>query len=328
MTEEYDTGDAILRVENIEKHFGGITAVDGASFELEKGKITGLIGPNGAGKTTTFNMLSGFYKPDKGRVLFKGQPLESLMEPSSEERLIWSAAAAGTFGIAGVGIVAQFSTGPVPLAIGAIAGGGIGVGTYFGQQLVRERREEHRPSRPFQLATHGLSRTFQITRELENMTVLENLMLGAKNQDGESLRNVWLRPSAVKAEEEKVIERAHEVLELLELSHLTHEYGSNLSGGQRKLLELGRVLMTDPDLVLLDEPVAGVNPSLRNNLLERIESLRDEGYSFCIIEHDMEVIMNVSDKVIVMNQGDILVEGPPEIIREDERVIEAYLGGV
>lgn len=328
MTDDTSTGKTILKVENLEKHFGGITAVDGASFELHEGEITGLIGPNGAGKTTTFNMLSGFYDPDGGRILFRGQPLFDLMKPSTEEKLIWSVAGAGVFGMAGIGIVGQLiSTDPIPLGIGAIAGMGAGVATYYGQQAYRMRKEDYSPNRPFQLANHGLSRTFQITRELENMTVLENLMLGAQYTEGESLRNVWLRPSAVEAEQEEVMERAFEILDLLELSHLTNEYGSNLSGGQRKLLELGRVLMTDPDLVLLDEPVAGVNPSLRNNLLDRITDLKDEGYSFCIVEHDMEVIMEVSDRVIVMHQGEVLVEGPPDIIREDDRVIDAYLGG-
>lgn len=327
MTETYNIGDSLLRVENLEKHFGGITAVDGASFELEKGKITGLIGPNGAGKTTTFNLLSGFYDPDGGSIWFKDQLLSDLMKPSFEEKLIWSAAAGGTFALAGIGVAGQYSTGMLSLGGGALVGFGLGLGMYHGQQIYRESKENFAPNRPFQLANHGLSRTFQITRELENMTVLENLMIGANFERGESLRNVWLRPSKVEEEEETVIERAYEILELLQLSHLTNEYGSNLSGGQRKLLELGRVLMTDPDLVLLDEPVAGVNPSLRNNLLKRIEDLKDEGYSFCIVEHDMEVIMSVSDKVIVMDQGDVLVEGPPEIIREDERVIDAYLGG-
>ena len=117
------------------------------------------------------------------------------------------------------------------------------------------------------------------------------------------------------------------MLEFLEIDHLADELAGNLSGGQRKLLELGRVLMTDPELILLDEPVAGVNPTLTRKLLEQIESLRDDGYTFLVVEHDMEVIMNVSDTIIVMAEGRKLMEGTPEEVQTDERVIDAYLGG-
>jgi branched-chain amino acid transport system ATP-binding protein len=317
--------DPALEVQNLRKTFGGIVAVDGASFSVEEGSLTGLIGPNGAGKTTTFNLVSGFYEPDGGTVRYRGQDIQELMGPSRDERAIWTTSGAVTFGVVGLGLAA--TTGAAPAAAGAVAGAAAGVGTYHGQEHIRRAVLGGTRSRPFQLAREGLVRTFQITRELSEMTVLENMMLAPMGQRGESLLQTWFRRDAVADQEAAVRDRALEVIDLLELDHLTDELAGNLSGGQRKLLELGRVLMTEPDVILLDEPVAGVNPTLTRKLLERIRDLRDEGYTFLIVEHDMEVIMNLSDTIIVMSEGKKLTEGTPEEVRTDERVIDAYLGG-
>lgn len=321
------TDDApVLQVENLHKSFGGIQAVDGATFDVEAGTITGLIGPNGAGKTTTFNMVSGFLEPDRGEIRFKGTDVRELMRPSPEEHRIWTSAAGITFG--GAGLAAAANAGePTWMVLGAgVAGVGLGAGVYFGQEEVK-RAVGHRSTRPYRMARSGLSRTFQITRELQGMTVFENLLLAPQDQHGERWSNLLFRRSAVAEDERRVRKHAEDVLELLELEHLRDEMAGNLSGGQRKLLELGRVLMAEPELVLLDEPVAGVNPSLTRNLLERIRSLCDEGYTFLIVEHDMEVIMELSDTIIVMDQGSILTEGTPEEVQADERVVDAYLGG-
>ncbi len=320
------TDDPILEVENLQKSFGGIQAVDGASFDVESGAVTGLIGPNGAGKTTTFNLVSGFLEPDGGTIRFKGTDVRDLMRPSPEENRIWTAAAGVTIGGAGAAVTASLGS-PVWTTAGVAAVGvGVGAGVYTGQERIK-RASGHRSTRPYQMARNGLSRTFQITRELQGMTVFENLLLAPQNQRGEQLMNAWFRPDAVEEDEQRVRERAEEILALLELEHLQNEQAGNLSGGQRKLLELGRVLMTDPDVVLLDEPVAGVNPSLTQNLLDRIRTLRGEGYTFFIIEHDMEVIMSLSDTITVMHQGAVLTEGTPEEVQQDERVVDAYLGG-
>jgi branched-chain amino acid transport system ATP-binding protein len=180
---------------------------------------------------------------------------------------------------------------------------------------------------PHLVFRRGLARTFQIPREHRLMTVLENLMLVPLGQLGERFWNTWFRPGAVRAQEEAIKKRALEVLDFVELSHLKDEYAGNLSGGQRKLLELARVLMTEPVLVLLDEPGAGVNPTLMRKLAAKIEELQARGITFLIIEHDMDLVMRLCSPVIVMSEGRKLAEGPPEEIRRDPRVLEAYLGG-
>lgn len=253
--------DQVLQVTDLEKRFGGIVAVDGASFTVERGTITGLIGPNGAGKSTTFNLITGVYGPDAGSVTFNG------IDITGES--------------------------------------------------------------PEKIANRGLVRTFQIARELPEMTVLENMMLGPKNQLGETLwRSVTpVARNEVVEQEEELRERAWNTLEFFEIDHLAEEYAGSLSGGQRKLLELARALLTDPDMLLLDEPMAGVNPSLEKKLLDRIHDLKAEGYTFLLVEHDMDVIMEHCEHIIVMHQGEVLTEGTPEEVKSNEEVIDAYLGG-
>jgi len=182
---------------------------------------------------------------------------------------------------------------------------------------------------PYQVANQGLVRTFQIARELEEMTVLENMMLAPKAQQGETLwRSVtpFVRNS-VNEQEQEILERSWEMLEFFEIDHLAEEYAGNLSGGQRKLLELARALLTDPSTLLLDEPFAGVNPSLEERLLDHIHALREQGYTFLIVEHDMDLIMENCEHVIVMHRGQVLTEGSPDEVRSNEQVVEAYLGG-
>ena len=249
----------LLVVTGISRSFGGVRAVDQASFDVQAGSITGLIGPNGAGKTTAFNLISGFLKVQGGTITFDGQ------------------------------------------------------------------RTERRPS--YAIARAGLVRTFQIPRVLTRMTVLENLLLAAPNQPGELLGAALYAPGAVRRREREVREQAHEVLELVRLNRLAADFAGTLSGGQRKLLEFGRALMTRPRMVLLDEPMAGVAPALALQLLEHILELRaTRGTTFLVIEHDMEAIMAISDHVIVMDEGRVIARGLPEAIQNDERVIDAYLG--
>ncbi len=249
----------MLEVMDLEKNFGGIKAVDGCSLKVEQGSITGLIGPNGAGKTTLFNLITGFYAPDGGKIWFSGERIDGLS--------------------------------------------------------------------PHKVARKALTRTFQIPRELREMTVLENLMVVPENQIGERIWNSFFRPGVVRRQEREIRDEALGVLEFVELIDLANEYAKNLSSGQKKLLELARTLMAEPKMILLDEPGAGVNPTLMRKLTRNIENLRQRGKTFFLIEHDMDLIMNLCDTVIVMNKGRQLAEGTPDEIKKNESVLEAYLGG-
>ena len=179
---------------------------------------------------------------------------------------------------------------------------------------------------PYRVVRLGLSKTFQIPREFRNLTVLENLMVAAPSRHGERLRDLFLRPGKVAAELSSTIRRAEEVLDTVGLRALRDEYARNLSGGQKKFLELARVLMPAPRMILLDEPVAGVNPTMTNRLLEVITRLRDRGTTFFLIEHDMNVVMTHCDHIIVLHQGRRLTEGTAAEVRADPRVVESYLG--
>jgi len=250
----------ILEVKEITKSFGGLRAVDRCSLEVKEGTITGLIGPNGAGKTTLFNLITGFYRPDGGQILFRGERIDGL--------------------------------------------------------------------RPHQIFHRGIYRTFQIPREFPQMTVLENLMVMPSGQVGERIWGGWFFPSAVRRQEREIKERALEVLRFVDLIDLRDEYAGNLSGGQRKLLELARAMMVEPKLILLDEPGAGVNPTLMRKLVDYIKKLSEErGMTFLIIEHDMDLVASLCNPVIVMSEGRKLAEGTPEEVKRNERVLDAYLGG-
>jgi ABC-type branched-subunit amino acid transport system ATPase component len=180
---------------------------------------------------------------------------------------------------------------------------------------------------PHRIARAGLVRTFQTPRVLTRMTVLDNVLVGAPAHPGEHLPGVVLRPGAARRREREMRAQAHRLLRLVRLDAHGAALAATLSGGQRKLLDLARVLMTEPRLVLLDEPMAGVSPALRVELLEHILAVRRErGVTFLIVEHDLEFVMQSSDRVIVMSDGRVIVEGAPEQVRNDERVIEAYLG--
>ncbi|NMG38262.1 ATP-binding cassette domain-containing protein [Chelativorans sp. ZYF759] len=180
---------------------------------------------------------------------------------------------------------------------------------------------------PHELFAKGLLRTFQIAHEFSTLSVRENLMMVPGGQPGESLVDVWLRPSKVRAIEENVRKRADEVIEFLEITHLADERAGNLSGGQKKLLELGRTMMVDAKIVFLDEVGAGVNRTLLNTLGDAIIRLNKErGYTFCMIEHDMDFIGRLCDPVIVMAEGKVLTEGTVQEVKANEQVIEAYLG--
>ncbi len=250
----------VLKTDNISKSFGGLVAVDKVSIELHEKEIIGLIGPNGSGKSTTFNLISGVYKLDNGRIHLYGQDITN---SSIHERNLL-----------------------------------------------------------------GMSRTFQNTRLWRDLTVIENLMLPPKNQLGTNLFNVIFKRRQFKMQENELLEKAYKTLELLEITHMANKYASELSGGQSKLVDIARVLMSDPKVLLLDEPVAGVAGPLTQKIFHKVGDLRDKlGISVIIIEHDMEFILRSGiDRIYVMANGSIIGEGKHDEISKMQHVIDAYLG--
>ena len=241
---------ALLELASVTKTYGGIVAVDGASFQVEEGKITALIGPNGAGKTTAFDTVCGVVRVDSGSISLGGKDITN--------------------------------------------------------------------QRPHKITKQGLGRTFQITRELGEMTVLENMAVTEVPNGIGSLRGRRISP------EER--ELAMDLLSFVGIDKLASQPAKRLSYGQRKLLEFASVLMADPKLVLLDEPAGGVNPVLLDRLIDRIRAVNGRGTTFLIVEHNMDVVMTLSDSVVVMAHGQVLIQDTPEIVRGNKRVLDAYLG--
>lgn len=249
---------SLLKIEDLNRSFGSLQAVDGVSFEIEQGEIVGMIGPNGAGKTTVFNCVSGVIDSDGGRTVFDDQEVTGLA--------------------------------------------------------------------PHALARRGLVRTFQQTRELVTMTARENILLPTPNHPGERAVHAIARTDASNEREREAEQRAMELLETFDLDTMVDEYASSLSGGQRKLLELARALMLNPKLLMLDEPFAGINPTLTSEIADHIEALNDGGLTLLIIEHELETLTELVDRLIVLADGRVLASGPPAEIMENQQVVNAYLG--
>lgn len=249
--------DPIVIADNVERRFGGLTAVDVEHFEVQRGAITALIGPNGAGKSTFFNLLTGFDRPQKGEWLFNGKSMRGVS--------------------------------------------------------------------PVKVARAGKVRTWQLTKALNGMTVMENMRLGAAKQPGENFFVAFM-PWVWKKREAEITEKAYDLLDRFKLYDKRDDFAGELSGGQRKLLEMARALMSEPEMVMLDEPMAGVNPALTESLLEHIVELKSEGVTVLFVEHDMHMVRRISDWVTVMAEGKIIAEGPPDVVMANKAVQDAYLG--
>ncbi|MDO8365115.1 MAG: ABC transporter ATP-binding protein [Actinomycetota bacterium] len=249
--------DPILVATGVQRHFGGLTAVDVATMQIQRGAITALIGPNGAGKTTFFNLLSGFDRPDQGEVYFDGARITNVA--------------------------------------------------------------------PHLLAKRGMVRTFQLTKVLAKLSVLENMKLAGQLQAGESMWKALL-PPLWKHQEKAIEAKALEILDEFNMVHMQHEFAGALSGGQRKLLEMARSMMTDPQVIMLDEPMAGVNPALTQSLLGHVKRMRSQGITVVFVEHDMDVVRDISDWVVVMAEGIVVAEGRASSVGANPAVIDAYLG--
>lgn len=250
---------AELRTIDVVKRFGGIIALDRVNLIVPPKRIVMLIGPNGSGKTTLINVISGVYRPDRGKVYLNNIDITGL--------------------------------------------------------------------RPHKIYEMGVVRTFQIPALFSKLTVLENLLVASRDHEGERIRSV-LFGGGWREREEREVEKAFGIMELLNLSHLWDRPAYELSGGQMKLLEVGKALMSDPQIVLMDEPVAGVNPKLAHEIMRHLMEIRDRlGISFLVVEHRLDIVLDYIDTVYAMHRGRIIASGNPSKVVENQLVIESYLGG-
>jgi len=250
---------AILSASDVHRAFGGVKAVDGATFTALRGRVTGLIGPNGAGKSTLMGIVAGAIPADAGHIEFDGADITGLP--------------------------------------------------------------------PHQIARRGLIRTFQLSAEFSKLTVLENLLVAAPAQKGESLLGAELGRLYWGRDEDALVALAREVLDRFAMSPKENELAGNLSGGQKRLLEIMRALMARPKLLLLDEPFAGVNPTLAREIEQYLLDLRDEGLSMIMVEHELGVVERLCDPVVVMAQGKVIGEGSMREVTARQEVLDAYLIG-
>ena len=325
-------GEPLLVARHVTKRFGGLVAVREADLVIPRGSIVSLIGPNGAGKTTFFNIVAGIIEPTDGEIDLKGALMIARPKRGWLEPFVWFIPPVV---VLIVGLLLAGVVGGDLLFEGAII---VALGSLIGMLLlavIRPPRYQRllgklgifRSARPNDMVVAGIGRTFQNIRLFQNMTALENVLVGMHARLKSSPVQSVLATRSHAREEEAARVRSRELLALVGLTNVDDQLARNLPYGDQRRLEIARALGSSPDLLLLDEPTAGMNPRETSELRDLIGRLRAElGLTVLLIEHDMRVVMGISDRVTVLDHGEMIAEGTPEEVRNNPQVIEAYLG--